>query len=290
MLKNLLKYLAASCLCISASIVPSAGQDLLASQAPIDRKLKTVDSVTMQRLIQDEDLLSGLSLYSSWNNSTTHCYSSSELPDSFKIDLRGFAMPTPSRNITSNFGYRPAFRRNHKGLDIKVYTGDTICAAFDGKVRIVKYERGGYGNYIVIRHENGLETIYGHLSKQLVKVNQEVKAGEPIGLGGNTGLSFGSHLHFETRLLGEAIDPALLFDFPNQDVTGDFYVFHKNGGSEERNASNGTKRYATHFYQVKKGDNLSTIARKLGISLKKLCSLNNLNRNSKIRPKQILKY
>ena len=122
-----------------------------------------------------------------------------------------------------------------------------------------------------------------------MKVNQEVKAGEPIGLGGNTGLSFGSHLHFETRLLGEAIDPALLFDFPNQDVTGDFYVFHKNGGSEERNASNGTKRYATHFYQVKKGDNLSTIARKLGISLKKLC-LNNLNRNSKIRPKQILKY
>ena len=86
-------------------------------------------------------------------------------------------------------------------------------------MRIVRYEAQGYGNYIVIRHPNGLETIYGHLSKQLVHVNQNVKAGEPIGLGGNTGLSFGSHLHFETRLLGEAIDPSLLFDFPQQDVT-----------------------------------------------------------------------
>ncbi len=290
MIKSLLKYLAAGCLCLTANWIPAHGQDLLASQAPIDRKLKAVDSVTMQRLIQDEDLLSGLSLYTSWNNSTTHCYSSAELPDSFKIDLRGFAMPTPSRNVTSKFGYRQAFRRNHKGLDIKVYTGDTICAAFDGKVRIVKYERGGYGKYIVIRHDNGLETIYGHLSKQLVKVNQEVKAGEPIGLGGNTGLSFGSHLHFETRLLGEAIDPSLLFDFPNQDVTSDFYVFHKNGGNRSDGSSAGNKQYASHFYQVKKGDNLSSIAKKLGISLTRLCTINNLKRNAKIRPKQILKY
>lgn len=288
--RQILKYIAAGCLCIAAAITPSAGQDLLANQAPIDRKLKAVDSVTMQRLIQDEEFISGLSLYTSWNNNTTHCYSSAAVPDSFKIDLRGFAMPTPSRNITSNFGYRQAFRRNHKGLDIKVYTGDTICAAFDGKVRIVKYEAGGYGKYIVIRHDNGLETIYGHLSKQLVKVNQTVKAGEPIGLGGNTGLSFGSHLHFETRLLGQAINPALLFDFPNQDVTGDFYVFHKDGASERGNSASGSRQVASHYYQVKRGDNLSSIAKKLGITVSRLCSVNNLKRNAKIRPKQILKY
>lgn len=290
MLGQILKYLAAGCLTIAASITSAIGQDVLANQAPIDRKLKAVDSVTMERLIQDEDLISGLSLYTSWNNATTHCYSSAAVPDSFKIDLRGFAMPTPSRNITSNFGYRRAFRRNHKGLDIKVYTGDTICAAFDGKVRIVKYEAGGYGKYIVIRHDNGLETIYGHLSKQLVKVNQTVKAGEPIGLGGNTGLSFGSHLHFETRLLGQAINPALLFDFPNQDVTGDFYVFHKEGSNEGGHSASDTRQTASHYYQVKRGDNLSSIAKKLGITVSRLCSVNNLKRNAKIRPKQILKY
>ena len=112
-------------------------------------------------------------------------------------------------------------------MDIKVYIGDTIRAAFSGKVRIVRYEGGGYGKYIVIRHNNGLETIYGHLSKQLVSENEEVRAGDVIGLGGNTGRSTGSHLHFETRLCGVALNPALMFDFRNQDVTGDFYSFNR---------------------------------------------------------------
>ena len=118
--------------------------------------------------------------------------------------------------MTSNFGAR--WGRQHEGLDIKVYIGDTIRAAFSGKVRMVKYNPGGYGKYVVIRHNNGLETTYGHLSAQLVEENQEVRAGEPIGLGGNTGRSTGSHLHFETRLCGVAINPALMFDFREQDV------------------------------------------------------------------------
>lgn len=280
----------------------SHAQDLLANQAPIDRYTRAADSVAIQRYIETKEMSADAAyLYESWNTEKTHCYSAGEVPDSFKIDLRGFAMPTPSRNVTSNYGYRPAFRRMHKGLDIKVYTGDTICAAFDGKVRIVRYDAGGYGNYIVIRHNNGLETIYGHLSKQLVCTNQEVKAGEPIGLGGNTGRSFGSHLHFETRLLGEAINPQLLFDFPNQDVTGDFYVFRKGHDNEQSTTATARKennsknkktavRTATHYYQVKSGDNLYNIARKLGISVNQLCAANNIRSNSKIRPKQILKY
>ena len=113
--------------------------------------------------------------------------------------------------------------------DIKVEKGDTIYAAFDGKVRITAFQRRGYGHYVVIRHNNGIETLYAHLSKKLVNENQNVKAGDPIGLGGNTGRSTGSHLHFETILLGKCIDPALLFDFPNQDVTGDHYVYRKPG-------------------------------------------------------------
>ena len=214
-------------------------------------------------------------------------------------------MPTTSRNITSRFGYRAAFRRQHKGLDIKVYTGDTIVAAFDGKVRIVRYERGGYGKYVVIRHDNGLETIYGHLSKQLVAVNDEVKAGEPIGLGGNTGRSTGSHLHFETRLLGQAIDPSLMFDFVNQDITDDFFVFYKEGTSNRQEiassekggsssmplaAKNNASEHPSHFYKVKKGENLYAIAEKLGMSVDKLCSINRLKKKSIIRPGQILRY
>lgn len=143
-------------------------------------------------------------------------------PANYKVDLRGFHMPTPSRVITSPFGQR--WGRLHAGLDIKVYIGDTICAAFDGKVRVVDYDARGYGNFVVIRHPNGLETLYGHMSKHLVKNNQIVKAGQPIGLGGNTGRSTGSHLHFETRICGTPINPALMFDFPHQDVTGDFFT------------------------------------------------------------------
>ena len=112
----------------------------------------------------------------------------------------------------------------HEGLDVKVYIGDTIRAAFDGKIRMVKYDRRGYGKYVVIRHDNGLETIYGHLSKQIVAEEQYVRAGDPIGLGGNTGRSTGSHLHFETRFLGEVINPEFIFDFPNQDIVADTVI------------------------------------------------------------------
>ena len=205
-------------------------QDLLARQAPIDRRAKALDTMVINRLREAEEIEEPSSeLYNDWDNNYAH--RGGNLPDVYKIDLRGFHMPTPSRVITSNFGRR--WGRRHQGLDIKVYIGDTIRAAFSGKVRVVKYDGNGYGKYIVIRHNNGLETIYGHLSKQIVSPNQTVRAGQPIGLGGNTGRSTGSHLHFETRLAGVALNPALFFDFANQDVTGDYYVFHRNTVAQE---------------------------------------------------------
>lgn len=217
--------------CIATWVaIPSNAQDLLARQAPVDRKMKAVDSMVVKGMMEREGLENPSSdLYQDWDNRYTHKVTA--LPETYKIDLRGFCMPTPSRVITSNFGRR--WGRQHKGLDIKVYIGDTIRAAFSGKVRIVKYEANGYGNYVVIRHNNGLETIYGHMSKQLVRENQTVRAGQPIGLGGNTGRSTGSHLHFETRLCGVALNPALMFDFKNQDVIGDYYVFRKNSYENE---------------------------------------------------------
>lgn len=270
----------------------ASAQDLIARQAPVDRRLRAVDSVMIQRAV-DRDMENDYSsdLYNSWVTNRAHPYQTEEVPDSFRIDLRGFCMPTPSRSVTSRFGYRPAFKRVHKGLDIKVYTGDTIVAAFDGKVRVVRYDEGGYGNYVVIRHHNGLETIYGHLSKQLVVGDQEVRAGEPIGLGGNTGRSFGSHLHFETRLAGEAIDPELLFDFPAQDVTADFYTFHKHDRSNASSVLAANQRGgATHFYKVQRGETLASVAAKLDLTEEQLATQNRLSTDARLRNGQILRY
>ena len=299
----------------ACAILPAQAQDLLARQAPIDRKMKAVDTLALRSIIEREQEQSPASeLYQEWDNRYAH--KRTQMPDTFKIDLRHFCMPTPSRVVTSNFGNR--WGRPHKGLDIKVYIGDTIRAAFSGKVRIVRYEAGGYGKYIIIRHPNGLETIYCHLSKQLVSENQSVKAGDVIGLGGNTGRSTGSHLHFETRLCGVALNPALMFDFRNQDVTGDYYVYNVNTYDEEsveatrlrgkvgnggytrdlvQNGEPGSYKDKKHadndellYHKVKNGETLASIAKLRGVTVEKICSLNHLSANAKVRPGMILRY
>lgn len=301
--------------CLSLSALNAMGQDLLARQAPVDKKMKAVDSVALHRLILQEQFESpAADLYDEWENRYAH--RATQLPDSFRIDLRGFCMPTTNRMLTSNFGAR--WGRQHKGMDIKVYIGDTIRAAFSGKVRIVNYEARGYGKYVVIRHYNGLETIYGHMSKQLVSENQEVRAGDPVGLGGNTGRSTGSHLHFETRLCGVALNPALMFDFRNQDVVDNFYMFRRNSYEQESAIANrvrgvGGSRFAdssddeedtntstmattssyngnVRFHKVSRGETLSVIARRRGTSIDSLCKLNRISKSTKLKPGQILKY
>ena len=268
------------------TIITAQAQDLLANQAPIDRKMRAVDSLVLKRLFQTELSVYNAAeeLYASWNNNLTHYRDAVNLPDEFSIDLTGFTMPTDNQNITSNFGYR--WNRQHTGIDVKVYIGDTIRSAFDGKVRVVKYDSNGYGKFVVIRHTNGLETYYGHLSKQLVKENETVKSGQPIGLGGNTGRSTGSHLHFETRLCGIAINPALMFDFKNQDVTNDTYVY-KSKTKQTEVASNVQTQ---HLYKVKKGDNLSIIAKKLNTTVGRLCQVNHISKKTRLLKGQIIKY
>lgn len=311
-LKRTIKTLAITAFLAMTAATASA-QDLLARQAPIDKKMKAVDTLALRNLINKEQMGSpSAQLYKEWNNKYAH--RATELPDSFLINLKHFCMPTTSKVITSNFGRR--WGRMHKGIDVKVYIGDTIRSAFSGKVRIVKYEAKGYGNYVVIRHYNGLETIYGHMSKHLVKENQIVKAGEPIGLGGNTGRSTGSHLHFETRLCGVALNPALMFDFRNQDVTGDTYMFHRDtyenesvlankargksadddeAVAEETSSSKSRKQSSAsssdiRYHKVKRGETLSSIAKKRGTTIDKLCKLNHISKRMRIRPGQILRY
>lgn len=312
-LKKIVKTFAISML-LAVTSTPANAQDLLARQAPVDRKMAAVDTIMLRNITMREELESpSADLYANWDNKYAH--RATELPETYKIDLRHFTMPTTSRVITSNFGSR--WGRQHKGLDIKVYIGDTIRAAFSGKVRIVRYEAGGYGKYIVIRHNNGLETIYGHLSKQLVEENQEVRSGEVIGLGGNTGRSTGSHLHFETRLCGVALNPALMFDFRAQDVTGDYYAFNKETYDRESTnatrlrgkqdsstyaSTNSSDDYATNkrttsgltdqisYHKVKKGETLDRIAKKRGVTVEKICKLNHITKTMRLRPGQILRY
>ena len=268
-----------------------SGQDLLARQAPIDKKLKAIDSVALIRQIRKEmAAYPAFSLYPDWNNQRVHAFGKTVVvPDSFRIDMTGFCMPTSNTKITSKFG--PRRRRMHNGIDVKVYIGDTIRAAFNGKVRMVKYERRGYGKYVVIRHDNGLETIYGHLSKQLVNEDQYVEAGEVIGLGGNTGRSTGSHLHFETRFLGQAINPALLFDFEKQDIVTDSYLFLKGKNRYRRNNASVVASAGgdVQYYKVRKGDSLSRISKKTGVSIDRLCKLNGITRRTTLRINQVLK-
>ncbi|MGL5937447.1 MAG: peptidoglycan DD-metalloendopeptidase family protein [Phocaeicola sp.] len=291
MILNSLKVVAVAAFAfVSLSL---SAQDVLARQAPIDKKLKVLDSLALIRQIKAEKVeFPAYEIYPEWSNSRVHAYGATPVPETFRVDLSGFCMPTGNTRITSRFG--PRRRRMHNGLDVKVYVGDTIRSAFDGRVRIVKTERRGYGQYVVIRHNNGLETVYGHLSKQLVKENEYVEAGDPIGLGGNTGRSTGSHLHFETRLLGQAINPALIFDFEKQDVTSDSYVFHRGnnrGGSAAgagRSAmasSNGTSRY----HKIVSGDTLERIAKRNGTSIDALCKLNQITRRTTLRVGQVLR-
>lgn len=217
-----------------------------------------------------------------------------EIPDAFDIDCSDFVMPLDGKIcVTSNYGYRRRYRRMHKGIDLDLNTGDTVRAAFDGKVRINDYEGGGFGHYIVIRHNNGLETVYAHLSRKLVSRDDVVKAGEPIGLGGSTGRSTGSHLHFETRFMGLDINPALLFDFIERAPQRDIYTFQRNGRSAQISSSHyasiksdkKTRRgnHAPKTHRIRQGDTLSGIAAKYGTSVRKICSLNNMSKRALLR-------
>jgi len=225
-------------------------------------------------------------IYKTWDTVNIHCYSVdlTKMNDSVKIKFTydkkcDFVMPIVGLT-TSNFGYRRG--RPHLGIDIDLETGDTVRCMFDGRVRIAKKSKT-YGNVVVVRHNNGLETIYAHLSKLSVKADDVVSAGTVLGLGGNTGRSTGSHLHFETRYLGNAINPAMIIDFKGQKLISDSMYISKK-----------TFKYiaeykAAKYYTVKKGDSLSKIAQKNGTSVSKICKLNGIKPTSIIKPGQKLR-
>lgn len=211
------------------------------------------------------------------------------IPDSIRIDCKDFCYPTDSRRITSRFGLRGS--RFHYGIDIGVHYGDTIRSTFSGRVRMVSYDRRGYGRYIVIRHDNGLETLSGHLSRTIVHEGDIVRAGQPIGLGGNTGRSTGPHLHYEVRFLGNAFCPTKLIDFETAQIKAEdtgSYLLTKTDTYSHKPQLDELSRAAYH--RVRSGDTLSRIARRYGTSVRQLCRLNKIKETSIIRIGQRIRY
>ena len=246
---------------------------------------KLIEMEEMEELEAMEDLeFPADELYGEWSNDWVDPFRGKkiDMPDSCRIDCSTFVLPLDTMTyVTSKYG--PRRRRMHRGIDLKVQKGDTIRAAFSGKIRIRNFERRGYGYYLVVRHPNGLETVYGHLSKFLVERDEIVKAGQPIGLGGNTGRSTGSHLHFETRFLGQAINPAEIIDFENSVPRQDIFVFRNvkiNGRKSNIYTSSNNQMV---YHRVKSGDTLGKIARMYGMTVNELCRLNGLKSTSTLR-------
>ena len=276
-----------------------AHKQLLANQTKTKDQIRLVEKNTFIDLI--DDIEPEPDIYTEgWNSKRVNPFREQDVPNSKVIDVSGYFMPCPGQ-VTSNYGYRAKFGRMHKGIDLHIKSNDTIYAAFDGKVRLTNYEARGYGNYVIIRHPNDLETVYGHLNKFLVKPDQVVKAGDPIALGGSTGRSTGPHLHFETRYMGYAINPSAIFDFANQTTHTDTYTFTKKTYTQPRNYApkhnlasaekeNPYKSAAERTsYTVKKGDTLSSIAKSYGLSATTLRKLNNMTSTDLIRVGQVLK-
>lgn len=278
--------------------------NLLANQGRVSEQIKVQETQNYLQDLYEDEQEPEIDIYTEgWNSSLVNPYAHQNVPNNVRIDVSDYAMPVPGF-ITSPYGYRARFKRQHKGVDLKLNVGDTVRAAFSGRVRLTRFERGGYGYYVILRHANGLETVYGHLSRFLVKPNQEVKVGDPIALGGSTGRSTGPHLHFETRFMGYAINPCAIFDFANQTTHTDTYTFNKSTYTKARNyAPNSSVAYAekaskqnNHYtdgscetYRVQKGETLYSIAKDHGTTVDNLCKLNGLSKNSKIRAGKALR-
>ena len=222
-----------------------------------------------------------------------------DIPISMVIDLvdslKSYHYPFKGR-VTSKYG--PRRRRIHQGTDIDLETGDPVYATFDGRVRVTTYVRGGYGNLVILRHDNGLETYYGHLSEISVKPNEWVTAGQVIGKGGNTGRSTGSHLHFEMRYKGQTFDPERLIDFSTGTLRRETFLlkrtyfspysrftqdFEEEIQSDEEDKRIAAEAAAIKYHIVKRGDTLGRIAINNHTTVTKLCQLNGIKKTSVLR-------
>ena len=257
------------------------------------KKVVLFDDNTWQYYELDRPNISDEDFEDNWDIESIHICKDipvSSLPEEVDLVLtdstHGYSAPITGR-VSSGFKFRRT--RNHNGTDIVLNVGDTIRAAFDGKVRVVRTvgHAGGYGNLMVIRHANGLETYYAHLSGFIADENEIVKAGEPVALGGNTGRSTGPHLHFEVRYMGKPVDAERLFDFATGELRCSdftlkrhyFNIYSHYGMTDAESAATQERVYHT----VRSGDTLGAIARKYNTTVSRICQLNGISQNKILR-------
>ncbi|PWK28532.1 murein DD-endopeptidase MepM/ murein hydrolase activator NlpD [Arcicella aurantiaca] len=246
-----------------------------------------------------DDFVSVATYYSVWDATNIDPYGiePKDFDDVVDVELynkdqgRFWSVPNNAPKMTSPFG--PRWHRLHAGVDLDLETGDPVYSVFDGIVRVSGYDGRGYGNFIVVRHYNGIETLYGHLSSKGLESGAYVKAGDQIGLGGNTGRSTGSHLHFETRYEGNPFNPTYVFNFTGagSEPTSDHVlisarVFDTYGlalGNEYGDAGNKVMTRRTAWTTAHYGDTLYSIANRAGISVEKLARMNGMRLSSSLR-------
>ncbi|GEO20786.1 M23 family metallopeptidase [Cyclobacterium qasimii] len=236
-----------------------------------------------EKVLIDSIWITAYEYYGLWDSHKINGYDFDprELKDTIPLNLynslygSGWSAPLDQTKINSDFGRR--HYRWHHGTDLKLNTGDPVRSAFDGIVRITSYERYGYGHYVVVRHRNGLETLYGHLSKKEVKVGQEVRAGEVLGLGGSTGRSTGPHLHFEVRYKGLSINPIEIFDFDIGRIKAPVYNITAQSFDHE------IKMREAVYHRIRSGDNLSLIAQRYGVRVSQITRLNGISTRTILR-------
>jgi len=188
--------------------------------------------------------------------------------------------------LGSPYGVRD--HRLHRGVDIQVIMDEPMVAAYPGKVIMSKYNKGGYGHYVLVEHENGLQTLYGHLSERSVRIGDYVYPGDIVGLAGNTGRSSGAHLHFEIRYGEINIDPATIIDFPKWELKeGVDHLSKKKIRTAHYNMQKKLKK--ENIYVVKKGDTLEDVATWFNISIDAVRRINNMKKDQPIRVGQTLK-
>lgn len=304
---------------VNAAYVPDEKKPGDDKKAKAKREDTTKFVVTQEPIADESDdspdpdtsliLFPSHDLYASWDTEAAHPYNFNESfkEDSVSItltnnDSNGFVLPYKG-GLTSLFGWRKY--RPHYGTDINLETGDTVVASFDGMVRVARYYKG-YGNCVIIRHNNGLETVYAHLSKILVESGQIVTAGSTLGLGGNTGHSYGSHLHFEIRYLGQALDAQDFIDFEKGVLKSEIFVLRKADVENKYDLRALRARYKRDLgmarakqygsypvkgtvYRIRKGDTLGRIAKRSGTSVNALCKKNKIRPTTTLRIGQKIK-
>ena len=243
-----------------------------------------------------------------WDTDNISAYCSvkvDSLPKSVAINLvdslKNYRFPYVGR-ITSRYGIR--HRRAHNGIDMALKVGDTICSAFDGRVRFSKATDTGYGTLIIVRHDNGLETYHGHLSARLVEEGDRVVAGQPIGLGGNSGRSTGPHLHFEVRYYGQSIDPERIINFRTGELRRENFLLKKNyfsiyskyeqdfNAEAERDAAEKKENQMSaekRYYKVRSGDYLGLIAKRNHTTVSAICRLNGIKPTTTLQIGKVLR-